>query len=483
MKLTEHNTKYDKLFYLSVFVVSIFMTAFYNQAVGVVGLFMLVILVFITFARVELAIIISLVWPYFQYFFVNDIKILPNYFTLIDECCLISIFIYMAWSLFNNKIHFTFCYFDVFLISFMFIGIVSAVLNNNPVLNTILGLRCYIQYIILYYAISYLDISDKFCRLLINSMLALVIIQVPITVYQYFTWTSSSLVNDHADAAYGTFSYGAANILGMLMLVFVFYMLKMSFFYNSIVRYLFLTLVGFCMVLSHSKMSYILLFIVLIYDGVKNIYYRINYKKIIYASIGVFVLLKLAFWVSNDIANLFSYENLMVLINNQLEDKEGGGRIMSLLLTFSILYKYAFSPFLGLGPGMYTSYAGISLKSHYLVDILNVDLEHRGARLDPDVIGVLGEYGYLGFLFFALMLFVLLFRKIDILNVNCSKYWAHYFQWVKLFTLIFFLGAFVNGLWQAQFFAVTYWVAAGILNKKYLESIQYESNTYYSRKE
>ena len=144
---------------------------------------------------------------------------------------------------------------------------------------------------------------------------------------------------------------------------------------------------------------------------------------------------------------------------------------MYLLLTFTVLYKYAFSYLIGLGPGMYSSYAGITLKSHYLVDILNIDLEHRGTRLDPDIIGILGEYGYLGFLFFSLMIAVLFVRKFKVSSLPQPGYWNDYAAWFKLFTIIFYLGAFVNGIWQAQFFSVTYWVAAGIFNKKYLETL------------
>jgi hypothetical protein len=354
---------------------------------------------------------------------------------------------------------------------FLFIGIVSAILNKNQIINTILGLRCYVQYIVLYYAISYLGISDKFCKLIINTILTLVVVQVPFTVYQYFTWTTSSLVNDHADSAYGTFSFGAANMLGILMLVFIIYVIKMKNELSLSIKYLLLLSMSFSMILAHSKISYILLLVVLIYDNISNIHKKLSLSRIALSIAGMFVMFKIALYVSDDISNLLSYDNIMILIQNQIEDKEGGGRIMSLLLTVAILYKYAFSSLIGLGPGMYSSYAGISLKSHYLVDILNIDLEHRGTRLDPDVIGVLGEYGYLGFLCFSLILAIIFFRKMNTINLTQNDYWCNYSSWFKLFTIIFYLGAFVNGIWQAQFFAVTYWVAAGIFNKKYLETL------------
>jgi len=463
--------KYEVVLILNIILISICLSFFYNKAIFIIALFALITLTIITFAKVEIAIISALIWPYVQYFLTRDLKLLPDFFTLIDECFLLSIVIYLVWNLLNHKIRVTFTYFDAALISFLLVGLVSAVLNKNPIINTILGLRCYVQYIVLYYAISYLKISDKFCWITINTVLTLVVLQFPFTVYQYFTWTPSSLVNDHADAAVGTFSAGAANILGLLMLVFLFYAIKMKDEFKSPIKYLLLISLCFSMILAHSKLSYILLIIVLIYDYVSNMQKRLHLSKILFSIVGMFVLFKIALLVSNDIANLLSFDSFMILIQNQIEDKEGGGRIVSLLLTFTILYKYAFSSFIGLGPGMYSSYAGISLKSHYLVDILNIDLEHRGTRLDPDIVGVLGEYGYLGFLFFSLMLAILLFRNLNHSNLLKNSFWCKYASWFKLFTIIFFLGAFVNGIWQAQFFAVTYWVVAGIFNKKYLESL------------
>jgi len=442
---------------------------FYKQAVFGVGLLALTFLTMVTFIQVEIALFCALVWPFCQYLLTRDLKLLPEFFTLIDECCLFAIVLYLAWQLCMGRIRPRFTRFDGALLAFLGVGLLSAALNRNPTVNTVLGLRCYLQYLVLFYALSYLKLSDRFCRLLLHTMLGLVLVQVPLMVLQYFTWTPSSLVNDHADSAYGTLSFGSANMLGMLMLVFIFYLIKMRQHLPALFTGPALVACAFALVISHSKVSFLFLLLLLLYNNLSLIRTRVSLTEIMGIMLGLALLVKIALLVSSDISNLLSRDSFMVLIANQIEDKEGGGRIMYLLLTFTVLVKYAFSPLLGLGPGMYSSYAGISLKSRYLVDILGVDLERRGTRLDPDLIGVLGEYGYLGLLFFSAALAILFLRNYQA-RLSRSPYWSGYADWFKLFTIVFYLGAFVNGLWQAQYFAVTYWVAAGILNRKYLEA-------------
>ena len=144
-----------------------------------VGFSGLIITVLITFADFEFAIIATSVWVFLQYFFTRDLHVLPEVFTLVDECFLVGIGCYLIWNIVNKKIRIKITGFDVTLLLFIALGVVSTILNENPIINIVLGLRCYFQYIILYYAITYLDITEKTCKKFLNVIFFMVVLQVP----------------------------------------------------------------------------------------------------------------------------------------------------------------------------------------------------------------------------------------------------------------------------------------------------------------
>jgi len=419
--------------------------------------------------RVEFLITATVIWAFLQYFFTRDLKVLPELFTLVDEAMLVGILFYFMAQMLQKKICIEFGGFEKVFLLLVATGVLSTLLNNNGFFNVVTGLRCFFQYVILFYALSYLNLSDKYCKRIMAVILTMVLLQIPFMVYQYFSWTPSSQVNDHADAAYGTLSFGAANILGVLLLVMLLYLIKVKNKLPLVIKTLYIVMISFGIILSHSKVTYLLIIILYLYEYRNKIFSKTGLKNILITGVAILMLLKAASYVSDDVNNLTDYNKLGVLIENQLTDKEGGGRIFYFILTIGIINKYAISPFLGLGPGMYSSYAGIQSKSRYLTDLLGLDLESRGARLDSDLTAFIGEYGYLGIFFFTLLMIILFSKSNRLGKHHGDKFWSSYASWFSLFVIVFYFGAVVNSLWQAQFFSVNFWIAAGLMNRQYLQ--------------
>ena len=109
------------------------------------------------------------------------------------------------------------------------------------------------------------------------------------------------------------------------------------------------------------------------------------------------------------------------------------------------------------------------LRFPYLTKVLGLDIAKRGTRLDPDVTGIVGEYGYIGLVIFSALLWILFYRSNKIAKYHPDAYWASYASWFSIFVMIFYFGGFVNGLWQAQFLAANFWIAAGIMNRQFMK--------------
>ena len=172
-------------------------------------------------------------------------------------------------------------------------------------------------------------------------------------MYQYFTWTPSSLVHDHADAAFGTFSFGAANIVGVIMLVVIVFLIKVKNDMPKSLKIPLLIMLFFAMILAHAKIAYVWMLGVAIYEYRTALFSRSGLKKVVVAALVFLAVVKVASMLDNDISYLLSADNLSELYNNQITDKAGGGRIFYFLLTIGIISNYAFSPLIGLGPAMY----------------------------------------------------------------------------------------------------------------------------------
>ena len=431
------------------------------------GAILFCLLFLITIIDPRVGIVGAVVWPYLQYLLTRDLNLLPEYFTLIDEMFLTCLFLAFVLKVFVRSIRFKVTIFDIILTTFVLFGILSFVVNKSPLLNAIMSFRYYFQYVILYYVISYFDFKTSFKYFIVLLMLALSLIQVPLQIYQYFTWTPSLLVTNHADAAYGTLSFGSANILGMLMLTFAFLTAKVQLDISNRVKYIIIITLFLGMVLAHSKVSYIFLFLLILFQYKTKLFNLNSIRILIVSTVLSAFLIYFATFISDDVKYILSFEGISQLFVNQITDKDGGGRIMYFLLTLVLLEQYSFSPFVGLGPGTYASYAGITLNAPYVTNILGVSLEKRGTRFDSEITGMIGEYGYIGIIVFTMLIFSLYARASIVVKSGATPFDRSFAGWFQFFVFIFFFGGFINGLWQAQFFAVNFWVSAGIINSAY----------------
>lgn len=110
--------------------------------------------------------------------------------------------------------------------------IVSSVVNGNSLITTLLGLRLYLRYILLFFLLIHLDFDEAFYRTITKFLLVLVYIQIPLAIIFKF-WAHIS-----RDMAGGTLT---SNEGGFLALFAIFIMLGLILYMK---RHIFLHALG-----------------------------------------------------------------------------------------------------------------------------------------------------------------------------------------------------------------------------------------------
>jgi O-antigen ligase len=279
-----------------------------------------------------------------------------------------------------------------------------------------------------------------------------VFLQVPITIYQYLNWDGSKTVLIE-DAAYGSLGKGAANDIGYIMVIFVIFCI-MVWNYTKNRKYLLLILpMLITLVISESKIGYILFVLLLIMIFVT----RLNVKFFIIGSLTTYIFYKILISIDTFSKSL-SKLSLDAIYKSQMSLDGSRGRLYYLQEITDLLSRKNF--LFGFGPGNFLSYIG--QKTNPILFYKFVPIDWIGS-IDSQICVILSEMGFSGLISF---IFILVFFFIKIFNSKIRKenmYLRALKHWFLLYIVFFIILAFVNLSWQSTWFSYWFWIYLGFI--------------------
>ena len=442
-----------------------------QQPLLLVLVFLLLVAVWLgqfCFTQRKLVLQIAVIWIFIQYFFTRTIKVLPQPAVWGDEACLFGLLLgSILASFLNGSAIMQRVPAGRPLLAFMAIGIISGWINQLPFNNVLLGLRGMVQPALFYVVFINTPFDEKLFRRIMKSMQALVLIQCPLVMYQVATFHEGL---DYAieDAGFGTFGFGTANMLGWLILTFVFHF---GFFAKAgqmtgrqtTAVFFFMIVTWF---LNSARVTILLsgpLFAFVMMKGKLP-----KWKKGLFLGcsiIGGGMVLMLAAMIFGDELFPTSKEGVEELWEAQATDKSGGGRIFYLLDTQEMAHRHAPFPYIGMGPGGYSSYAGFTLKAPLLKKRLGHDIDKPTTGFAPDLIAVSGEYGLIGLAVWYWVLITIYRRNEENLKYIEDPYWFSIAKTMQVMCVIMFLAPAFSSVWQCQFLSGTYFILAGMTER------------------
>ena len=310
---------------------------------------------------------------------------------------------------------------DLPILIFISLASVSAIGNLvNPIV-AITGVRTFLQFALFYYAVVQLKLEEGFLKKIVILYIGLAMIQTPVSVYNYLSVSSQTESMELlGDSTIGTFK-GGTNLLahyqGMMMIIvlglikfnpkkmFIYILIFISFmisFFTASGRgaiYLFPLAAIFVLNLELKKIgdfvrsNFQLFFIFtciisfLTISGIMYKYYGENLEKL---------------------SPSLLYENFM--LEDEMYNGMYSGRNTSYRFAWNDLMKESFSPFLGVGSGMWLSNTGkffeVPLYLKYNLSGSDADYYYGlESALATDLPVLLTEFGFLGVIAFGFIFF------------------------------------------------------------------------------
>ncbi len=403
-----------------------------------------------------------------------------QHFVWLDELVVFAMFSLVVFNKIVRKEPCNLSYIDAWVGFFVVFSIVFSLINLQNPFAVLLGLRSFLQYYLLYFVVKNSEVNLNNNRVVIGLLFFFAIIQVPIGIFQFVTWKpmffnslTSSYVNQwnlsYYDAVVGSFGRGAANNFGYLIAAVILFVfgLYLKLKNGRLLLLSFIMLIPF--VLSQSRGAFLLLFILII-----GFYWRIlifNIQKFIlpFCLMVIVFLSVITFYFAYskfDFEEFFDFEKI---IKQQTVVSQGSsGRIVGLKIANDILFNQAPSFLIGTGAGSFSSTTGMFLKAPLYVSTIK-KLNSDRCITESDIVPILVEFGYLGSVFFLIILASMLFKTKEIL-VRAKNAYLKAFAFASMpVILLFILSGFVVRAWETQYLAFYLWFLLGFLEKCYLE--------------
>lgn len=440
-----------------------------------ISLFLILLLLSTAFLLIKpyIGLLVIPIYITFQYWFVEETKILSTFFLWGDDMLLLVMT--ASWFAQKNTKIFTKSYLSLPLLTLLAISVLSGIHNLVPLKNWFLGLRGFFFFALYYYALLNIDLSDKFKKILISVIVFTGFIQLPFIFYQFFsqdlelhkivqiakavlTGADLHLLNLNVDSQYGSFMPGQANNVGYFLLI-ILILLATRGIYTKRRMDIFLQVpllfTAYFLTSSRGSFGALLLTIWLL----MKIQY-LDKKDNLFVKYIIPLLLIVIF--HKDILNFFSsIIDWFVASQTSLV----APRLLYYPLTYSLLLGGGVANLLfGFGPGMYSSYVAFKTQTYYSQILLGAFGQigygfHAG--VDSQYIALWGELGFIG-LFACIWL---LFRSYKIAKTKLcetnmeTRYLASGFMAALL---VFIIGGFFSNVWEVSHVAFYFWALLGL---------------------
>ncbi|MFB4165192.1 O-antigen ligase family protein [Alteribacillus sp. JSM 102045] len=348
----------------------------------------------------------------------------------------------------------------------IFFGFVlfSLFVNNVPFAQGVFGVRALFQFLVLFFILLALDIPERWVKRLFHIILGLGVMQAVIGIFQVILRVPLPLRNTEErrsisigeeirafglmDSSNTLGGYLVAILLLLAMYVFVFrqQISKKQLIIYGLIGLVLLAGVG----LTFSRQAFLALIACF---GLIGLIFRKNkaFRIMLFTSIGLLVVFVAGYGLALTFFEGFAQRNLYTL------DLSKNYRYLIIL---SGLLVFTFSPFFGVGPGMFGSNAAFFFNSKFH-QFMHEDLPTTMTTVDNNALYVLVEYGVIGVILLALIAFVIL--KISgkmALSADLKQRWLGLF--IITFTVAWFFMGLLSTAWENHQIALFFWLFLGI---------------------
>lgn len=377
--------------------------------------------------------------------------------------------------------------FDFFIVFFILLSIFSMALNGSPISNLFIHFKYFLFPLAFYYLI--ISCNSLNIRRLKTLISIIILIQIPIIIYQIIRQFAVTGYM-HPDTASGTFS--STNVLSYVFLPFIFYQCSVLL-RDSSMR--FSELIKTSVILSIFIIGYglfaILVFpyLFLLYNF-KPISRRILSKSINRSFMIIFTITSLSLIIGflanitygsgltkkfHSFFDLYTFDYLYDRVTrSEFSVSEGSARNLWYGITLEKLNQNAYSPFIGMGPGVYASLTGFTLmppQTLEIYNILNQDAFGVDKGVDSQIIPIWGELGHVGLLLFIIFLTYCIFRYHKLSKLIIDHNGKIIALTASASALYMLLGFYVNHFWEIQNLAITIFLFFGVADRIRLNEI------------
>lgn len=419
-----------------------------------------IVVVFFSFPR--MAVIAVILFAQIQYTFttINDYlfpRVLPMSFQWGDEPILVALLAALVFgrivkgrSLHStpiNKPFFLFCFFTV----------ASIIINMNPFLQSVYGLKYVFQMIILYFAIVNMDFDEKFLRKLRNLILGIAIFQAVFGTFG-FGVNFKLFVMGNRDVFHGTWGGGSSNKLGLFFLMMSCFMLG-QLKYKFRMKYMVLTgMFMFCLVLTSARIAILLTPIALGLVLRKRLFK--DFATVVrFAMILIVLLVGLYYYYIYN-----TPEEVRVELSPQSIWMNLSQRLSYIPVVLDIQRTYSdFWP-IGTGVGTY-GIGGAWFQSpiqEEVSELMWLGIINPTAWTGSSVASVFVEHGPVGLLLMFYMLIKLWFFSLRAEKAETDPYWKGYYAGLAGVLFLNIATAMIEGPWHSYLQNTYLWFFAGI---------------------
>jgi hypothetical protein len=439
------------LFAISVAKQDIFMVMILTALAGFV----------IVFPFPKLAIVIVILFAQIQYLFTSyygslfSYPILPRPFQWLDEVVLLALLGHLALRKMLKKESLERVPGLVLLAVLFAVGLASTKLNEIGLRNGLIGQRWVFEMVILYLAITNLDLDERFLRNLVYLLLGIGVFQAAVGILEFVARFRLYAAGNH-DIVQGTWGGGSANRIGIFFLCLSAVALARLRRRLDAPKAMLFSIYILLLVLSSCRTGIVLAPAVILFvlrEKLKNPKYWIA------ATIAlVFLAAMLAFYYKNTDAEL-GKDLGGDEVTFQLMGRTGVIPVMAQVLRDNS----KFPPF-GAGPGTYFAPAGEIFESKIFMQVTSMTQTRTVVApfMSASYAVVWMEYGIVGLILFVMILlrfFVFAWRTEKSV---VSLFWKDYLRALQAIILIYTLVGGVFALWTHFQSSIYLWLFSAI---------------------
>lgn len=332
-----------------------------------------------------------------QFWWIDELRVLPGPLRYLDDLLLVLLAARVVGDRLRSGTSLAATRWDLPILVFLSVGLLSALVNQTPAVHTLAGLRAPLLYALLLYLVA--NAPSLFDRAYLDwiwrVMLTLALLQ-PLTAFYQYPQRGFS-----ADALTGTLGRGGANDLGIFLLPFLFYLVSLRFDAGRKPRWALpgVLLLSLTTILCGSRAAwFVAIGVVLLLWGRRLVRGRAWIATSVAVALLALALNQvLVFQGAHSIRHAIGWKPIyaaLFLISS------GGGNLAYFPLVWRLVQHHAVVPFLGLGPGMVSSTAAVHLDAplyrNVLYDYFGQTMIGLDGNPESQVLATGGELGPVG---------------------------------------------------------------------------------------